>query len=218
MSDDLSIPNPGYRATEPAATARGRPAPAGMDPDTRRLMLFAGGLGAVLLALIGASALVGHRSSEMPVVAADPRPIRVKPDNPGGMKIDGAENDVFSGGTDTANAKLAPAGRDAGHQGAARRRRPTAAGSGTLGRGNDRGAAAKPTATGNRGQAGRRCQCAGGAGSNRHLSVPAKPSAAADAASDRGRPCRGGAARRPHLGGCGAQRVAADDQAHAGIC
>jgi SPOR domain len=28
--------------------------------------------------------------------------------NPGGMKIDGAENDVFSGGTDTANSKLAP--------------------------------------------------------------------------------------------------------------
>jgi cell division septation protein DedD len=79
-----------------------------MDPDTRRLMMFAGGLGAVLLALIGASELVSHRSHEIPVVDADPRPIRVKPDNPGGMKIDGAENDVFSGGTDTANAKLAP--------------------------------------------------------------------------------------------------------------
>ncbi|HEY0184713.1 MAG TPA: SPOR domain-containing protein [Rhodopila sp.] len=79
-----------------------------MDPDTRRLVLFAGGLGAVLVALIGASALIGHRSSEVPVVVADSRPIRVKPDNPGGMKIDGAENDVFSGGSDTANAKLAP--------------------------------------------------------------------------------------------------------------
>jgi hypothetical protein len=42
-------------------------------------------------------------------VSADTRPIREKPINPGGMKIDGAENDVFSGGSDTNNAKLAPA-------------------------------------------------------------------------------------------------------------
>ena len=81
----------------------------GMDPDTRRLTLFAGGLGAVLAVLIGASALVGHHGDSVPVVLADNRPIRVKPDNPGGMKIDGAENDVFSGGSDTADSKLAPA-------------------------------------------------------------------------------------------------------------
>jgi hypothetical protein len=80
-----------------------------MDPDTRRLMLFAGGLGTVLAVLIGASALTGRHAGEVPVVSADPRPIREKPANPGGMKIDGAENDVFSGGSDTSNAKLAPA-------------------------------------------------------------------------------------------------------------
>ncbi len=80
-----------------------------MDPDTRRLMLFAGGLGAVLVVLIGASALTGRHSGEIPVVSADPRPVREKPVNPGGMKIDGAENDVFSGGSDTSNARLAPA-------------------------------------------------------------------------------------------------------------
>ncbi len=79
-----------------------------MDPDTRRLVMFAGGLGVVLVVLIGISTLMGHHSTEVPVVTADPRPIRVKPENPGGMKIDGAENDVFSGGTDTANSKLAP--------------------------------------------------------------------------------------------------------------
>ena len=71
--------------------------------------MFAGGLGAVLVVLIGASALVGHRGEGVPVVLADNRPIRVKPDNPGGMKIDGAENDVFSGGSDTADSKLAAA-------------------------------------------------------------------------------------------------------------
>ena len=109
MSDDLSIPNPGYRGNRAGryGTGPSRVRP-GMDPDTRRLVMFAGGLGAVLLALIGASALVGHHNGEIPVVAADNRPIRVKPDNPGGMKIDGAENDVFSGGADTADSKLAP--------------------------------------------------------------------------------------------------------------
>jgi hypothetical protein len=80
-----------------------------MDPDMRRMVWFAGGIGGVLLLLITASALKHRNSGETPVVTADTRPIRVKPDNPGGMKIDGAENDVFSAGTDTGNAKLAPA-------------------------------------------------------------------------------------------------------------
>jgi hypothetical protein len=109
VSDDLSIPNPGYRGNRVGRYGTGQSRVGqGMDPDTRRLVMFACGLGAVLVALIGASTLIGHRSNEIPVVAADNRPIRVKPDNPGGMKIDGAENDVFSGGSDTADSKLAP--------------------------------------------------------------------------------------------------------------
>lgn len=109
MSDDLSIPNPGYRGTRAGRYGTGRSrVRAGLDPDTRRLAIFAGGLGVVLAALIGGSALLGHRSTEVPVVAADSRPIRVKPDNPGGMKIDGAENDVFAAGSDIADSKLAP--------------------------------------------------------------------------------------------------------------
>ena len=110
MSDDLSIPNPDYRGNRAGRYGMGQTRhPQGMDPDTRRLMMFAGGLGAVLVVLIGASTLIGHHSGGVPVVSADPSPIRVKPANPGGMKIDGAENDVFSGGDDTAGAKLAPA-------------------------------------------------------------------------------------------------------------
>jgi len=109
VSDDLSIPNPGYRANRVGQYGIGQSrVRQGMDPDTRRLVVFAGGLGIVLAALIGASTLIGRHSTEVPVIAADGRPIRVKPENPGGMKIDGAENDVFSGGSDTANAKLAP--------------------------------------------------------------------------------------------------------------
>jgi hypothetical protein len=109
VSDDLSIPNPGYRGNRAGryGTGPSRVRPS-IDPDTRRLVVFAAGLAVVLLALIGASTLLSHRSTEIPVVTADPRPIKVKPENPGGMKIDGAENDVFSGGSDTANARLAP--------------------------------------------------------------------------------------------------------------
>jgi SPOR domain len=106
MSDDMSIPNAGYRGNRPGRYGR---IATRMDPDTRRLMLFAGGLTGLLVCLIGASTLIGHRSGTVPVVTADVRPMRVKPDNPGGMRIDGAENDVFSGGVDNSNSKLAPA-------------------------------------------------------------------------------------------------------------
>ena len=109
MSDDLSIPNPGYRGNRAGRYGTGRSrVRQGMDPDTRRLMIFAGGLAAVLAVLVVASALMNRHGGEIPVVTADPRPIREKPANPGGMKIDGAENDVFSGGSDTDGAKLAP--------------------------------------------------------------------------------------------------------------
>lgn len=109
MSDDLSIPNPGYQGNRVGRYGTGQSrARSGMAPDTRRLMIFAGGLGIVLIGLVGASMLIGHRSGEIPTVSADPRPIRIKPENPGGMKIDGAENDVFSGGSDVAGSKLAP--------------------------------------------------------------------------------------------------------------
>ncbi len=105
MSDDVSIPNPGYHGKRSARYGR---AHGGMDPDTKRLVLFAGGLGGVLTCLIVGSSLIGHRSTVVPVVAADTSPIRVRPENPGGMQIDAAENDVFSGGGNVTAAKLAP--------------------------------------------------------------------------------------------------------------
>ncbi len=107
MSDDTSVPNVGYRGSRFGRYGR---ISTRMDPDTRRLMLFAGGLAGVLGCLIGASTLMGHRTpGAVPVVMADPRPLRVKPDNPGGLQIDGAENDVFSAGADNGRSKLAPA-------------------------------------------------------------------------------------------------------------
>src|SRR5689334_22222765 len=79
-----------------------------MDPGTRRLALIAGGLGAALIVVVGGWELVGSRSTSVPVVQADNRPIRVKPDNPGGMQVAGANEDILSGGTESAAGKLAP--------------------------------------------------------------------------------------------------------------
>ncbi len=80
-----------------------------MDPGTIRLAVIAGGIVAgVGLAYVGLS-LFHHRSGEVPIIQADDRPIRVKPDNPGGLQIAGAGNDIFSGGSDTNGSKLAPA-------------------------------------------------------------------------------------------------------------
>ena len=99
MSDDLSIPNPTYRIPR-----RHR----GMDPGTRRLALIAGGLGVALVAVVGSWEFMGQRGSSVPVVQADNRPVRVKPDNPGGMQVAGANEDILSGGTESSAGKLAP--------------------------------------------------------------------------------------------------------------
>jgi hypothetical protein len=79
-----------------------------MDPVTRRLVLIAGGLGGVLLAVVGGWSVMGHHSTTVPVVQADSRPMRVKPENPGGMQVAGADEDIFSGGNRAGDGKLAP--------------------------------------------------------------------------------------------------------------
>ncbi len=99
MSDDLSIPSPTYRIPRHRQ---------GMDPVTKRLALIAGGLGATLLLVVGGSSLIGQRNAPVPVVQADSRPIRVKPENPGGMQVAGANEDILSGGSEGKVGKLAP--------------------------------------------------------------------------------------------------------------
>jgi cell division septation protein DedD len=99
VSDDLSIPGPTYRVPRHRQ---------GMDPVTKRLALIAGGLGATLVLVVGGSSLISQRSASVPVVQADSRPLRVKPENPGGMQVAGANEDILSGGTEAKIGKLAP--------------------------------------------------------------------------------------------------------------
>jgi hypothetical protein len=80
----------------------------GLDPMTRRLMLIAGGLTGALMVIVLLWSSVGQPSNEVPVVQADARPLRVKPDNPGGMQITGINADI-SGQADGPGGTLAPA-------------------------------------------------------------------------------------------------------------
>ena len=101
---DLHIPQP----AGPARQATYRAVRPGMDTGTRRMLLAAAGLGALFLAGIGVWAVRGRGSAVVPVIEADARPLRVKPENPGGMQVVGAE-DTGAGPRSMAPAAEVPA-------------------------------------------------------------------------------------------------------------
>lgn len=104
MRDELDIPMP---AMGPASyrTPRRR---AGLDPHTTRLALIAGGIGGALVLLVGAWSFSGHHRGGIPVIEPDNRPLRVKPDNPGGMNVAGQNEEILSGQSDDHKAAMAP--------------------------------------------------------------------------------------------------------------
>lgn len=103
LLDGIDIPTPSSPVSSGYRTAA---APTfGM---ARLLILAACGLGGVL-ALGGAGwALFGRGTAPVPMIEADSRPIRVKPDNPGGMQVVGAE-EAAAGPQMMAPATEAPA-------------------------------------------------------------------------------------------------------------
>jgi hypothetical protein len=80
-----------------------------MDPGTRRLAIIAGGIGVALVAIIGVWSLSGSRSGTVPVIQAEKGPVRVKPENPGGMQVMGLNEDITADGSAGGKEKLAPA-------------------------------------------------------------------------------------------------------------
>lgn len=94
-----------YRGGSGYRVARGRPT---LDPNTRRMAIFAGGIGGALLLLVGGWSLLGHRHAGVPVIEADSRPLRSKPENAGGLQVAGQNENILTGDTD-GRAALAPA-------------------------------------------------------------------------------------------------------------
>lgn len=90
---------PSYRP-QPRAQA------GGIDPELKRMGMLAAGVGGVLALLVGGGLLLrgGHRG--VPVIEAEAGPVRIKPANPGGMQVTGAE---LGGGPAAGEPKLAPA-------------------------------------------------------------------------------------------------------------
>lgn len=64
---------------------------------TQFLLIVAVGLGVLLLGGMMVWGMMGRHSAAVPVVEADPRPIRVKPADPGGMQVVGANVEMGSG-------------------------------------------------------------------------------------------------------------------------
>jgi SPOR domain len=99
VSEEFSIPGPTFRVPRHRR---------GMDPATRRLAVIASLLGGTLLVVVGGWSLIGHRNVSVPVLQADTKPVRVKPENPGGLQVAGANEDILSGGNQAADGKLGP--------------------------------------------------------------------------------------------------------------
>jgi hypothetical protein len=79
--------------------------PAGLDPEMKRMGVMAAGIGGVLALLVGGAWLIRPAHHGVPVVEADPTPVRVKPLNPGGMQVTGSD----FGAPSTSGPHLAPA-------------------------------------------------------------------------------------------------------------
>ncbi len=113
MSDDISIPRtmsrlgqeqPRASFTHSYRTRRS----SGMDSGTKHLTIAAGGLGLLLALGMGAWSTMGHTVRGVPVIEADSRPLRVKPDNPGGMTVVGANEQIMSSGDGDGGGDMAP--------------------------------------------------------------------------------------------------------------
>jgi hypothetical protein len=83
---------PSYRPVKPAP---------GMDPALKRLGLILAALGGMAALAIGAGSLLGARHHGIPVIEAEAGPVRVKPENAGGMQVTGADFAMGPGTTQT---------------------------------------------------------------------------------------------------------------------
>jgi len=97
MNGNLDIPEAGGWARPPAKAVAD---PAWRRPERRRFrwVFWLGGLAIVSLAGAAAMQLLGglpREGGEVPLFAADPTPVRVRPDDPGGMRVANMDKSVY---------------------------------------------------------------------------------------------------------------------------
>lgn len=105
MSDDVRIPAHAPFGAGRASSYRARSAGPGRS---RTVVIGAMALAGVVLAGVGGWAVMGRRPAAIPIIEADSRPLRVKPDNPGGMQVAGADELVMGDGAGGSD-RMAPA-------------------------------------------------------------------------------------------------------------
>ena len=92
MPSDLNISSPPGFASGPSY----RPQARGRGAGSTRLLLAGGGAAALLVVGIASWGLTGGEAPVPPVIEADPRPLRVKPENAGGLQVAGTEEQAVS--------------------------------------------------------------------------------------------------------------------------
>lgn len=96
LDDDLRIPPPGYRS-----------APQRRAEEMRRMLMIGGGAGVLLLlCVIGYFVATGSDSQNVPVIQPPAAPLKVKPDNPGGLTVNTPTGALPGDGSQ--NVTLAP--------------------------------------------------------------------------------------------------------------
>jgi len=79
------------------------------ESNMLKMGLVAGCIAVLVLAVLTVWSFVGHRHGGVPVVDADTRPVKEKPLDQGGLKVEGANEAILSGSTDSKpNVTAAP--------------------------------------------------------------------------------------------------------------
>lgn len=128
MSDDISIPRPALSNTAPGRisfTHSYRSRRTGMDRGTKVLLLAASALGTMLLGGMAIWSFTGHKAAGVPTIEADNRPVRIKPENAGGMTAIGVGDPA--GAVGNGMGDLAPAAEQPDPQALLAQRRAAAA-------------------------------------------------------------------------------------------
>ena len=86
MAEQIGLDRAEFRPSYRPERAQSR-----LDPDMKRMGLLAAALGGVIALFAGGTMLMRPSHHTVPVIEAEAGPVRIKPENPGGMQVSGAD-------------------------------------------------------------------------------------------------------------------------------